>query len=475
MKITIKGFITSKKSELYSDCADNYAFNRQHNMFAISDGVSKSFFPKIWSDILVNKYVEQNNWKDEDFIIECQKEWQNKIDKIVNQPEVKYYTRNAYIKKNPALATFVGLQFIESEEKWVAHAQGDSFLFFIPKGSTEIGIKLSSKPEPIEFDNYPDYLSSIAIHSHKGERKSVRGEIKEGTFYLMTDALAEWFLQNTEQVTHKLSNVQNQEQFLVTIEDERKANRLNDDDSAILIINITDDRKKEITYSEIEIVLLSDIIVKQEEEIEESKKREISSTENSKKVSADENETEENLVKKDDSNEVIVLSNEKISQKKLTEEKPIQENEGKIQKVDDINTSKEKYISSKNPDMDIKLESKKEGLIASHFNVVKKLFKGKQKEEENAKTVLENKSDAESNEPAKQNSDGIEKTGEKPKKFETTIEENSNLQNDKAKKLGEEKFAEETKNDIQKIETEKVEPQELPKVDSKAKKIIDNF
>ena len=81
MKINIKGFITSKKSELYSDCADNYAINIEHNKFSISDGVSKSFFPKIWSDILVNKYVNQKDWKDKnEFIVESQKEWQYKID-----------------------------------------------------------------------------------------------------------------------------------------------------------------------------------------------------------------------------------------------------------------------------------------------------------------------------------------------------------------------------------------------------------
>ena len=46
MKINIKGFITSKKSELYSDCADNYAINIEHNKFSISDIISYLFFFK---------------------------------------------------------------------------------------------------------------------------------------------------------------------------------------------------------------------------------------------------------------------------------------------------------------------------------------------------------------------------------------------------------------------------------------------
>lgn len=334
MKIRIKGFITSKKSELYSDCADNYAINQENNKFAISDGVSKSFFPKVWSDILVKKYVDQKDWKDEEFIIECQKEWQAKIDEIVSQSDVKYYTRNAYNRKAPALATFVGLQFLESDQKWIAQALGDSFLFFIPKGSTEIEIKLSTKPEPIVFDNFPDYLSSIGI-SHKGDKKPIKGEkIKEGTFYLMTDALAEWFLLNTEQAKQTLDNIKTQEQYLETIANERNANRLNDDDSAVLILELFDDGKKEFSYSNIEITFLSELVKEEAEKLEEAKKKEVSS-QDSLNVNEEEN-GEEQLTKEENSEKEEVnqveqskeIKDEEIenSEKKIEEEKPLDEN-----------------------------------------------------------------------------------------------------------------------------------------------------
>ncbi|GEP93695.1 hypothetical protein SAMN05660909_05603 [Chitinophaga terrae (ex Kim and Jung 2007)] len=340
MKIKIKGFITSKKSELYSDCADNYAVNREHNKFAISDGVSKSFFPKVWSDILVKKYVNQKDWKNEEFIIECQKEWQSKIDEIVNQPETKWFTKSQYNRKDPALATFVGLQFIESEQKWIAQALGDSFLFFIPKDSNKIEIQLSSKVDPIVFDNFPDYFSSISIHPQKGKVKIKERPMVEGTFYLMTDALAEWFIQDTEQAIQKLKNIQNQEQFLVTIEDERNTNRLNDDDSAVLIIDISDDNKKEFTYSEPnEVVYLSDLIKKETEEIEESKKKETSLSESSSNSNTEENKSEQEEPSKDDNpvNETtkeiveqsteIVKSNDTISETNNDEETKSNETE----------------------------------------------------------------------------------------------------------------------------------------------------
>lgn len=335
MKINIKGFITSKKSELYSDCEDNYAVNIEHNKFSISDGVSRSFFPKVWSEILVNKFVNQRDWKDNsEFIVESQKEWQSKIDEIVAQPEVRYYTRNAYLNKTPALATFVGLQFLESDQKWIAQALGDSFLFFIPKGSTEIEIKLSTKPEPIVFDSFPDYLSSIG-NSHKGEKKPIKGEkIKEGTFYLMTDALAEWFLQNTEQAKQTLDNIKTQEQYLETIENERNARRLNDDDSAVLILELFDDGKKEFSYSNMEVTLLSELIKEETEKLEEAKKKEVSSQDSL--IANEEVNKEEHLTEEENSEKEVIeqveqsteIKDEEIenSEKKLEEEKTLDEN-----------------------------------------------------------------------------------------------------------------------------------------------------
>lgn len=334
MKINIKGFITSKKSELYSECADNYAINIEYNKFSISDGVSKSFFPKIWSDILVNKYVNQKDWKNEEFITESQKDWQSQIDEIVAQPEVKWHIRTLYNRRTPALATFVGLQFLESDQKWIAQALGDSFLFFIPKGSTEIEIKLSTKPEPIAFDNFPDYLSSIGS-SHKGEKKAIKGKkIKEGTFYLMTDALAEWFLLNTEQAKQTLDNIKTQEQYLETIANERNANRLNDDDSAVLILELYDDGKKEFSYSNIEVTFLSELVKEEAEKLEEAKKKEVSS-QDSLSVNEEENK-EEQLTKKENSEKEELkqveqsteIKDEEIenSEKKIEEEKPLDEN-----------------------------------------------------------------------------------------------------------------------------------------------------
>jgi hypothetical protein len=164
MKVSIKGFITCKSAEQFIDCADNYAVNKSSHRFSVSDGVSKSFFPKVWSEILVTQFVERTDLKENELIKVCQEEWQKKIDEIVRLPDTKWFTKSQFNRKDPALATFVGLQFFEKEKKWSASALGDSFLFFVPNGFKDYQkelVKLSSKAEPIVFDNFPDYLTSI--------------------------------------------------------------------------------------------------------------------------------------------------------------------------------------------------------------------------------------------------------------------------------------------------------------------------
>src|SRR5690606_11762675 len=127
----------------------------------------------------------------------------------------KWHTRTLYNRNEPALATFVGLQFYENEMKWSATALGDSFLFFVPldfKDYQKDLVKLSSKTEPIVFDNFPDYLTSIG-DTHKGKPKEKSGNLRNGTFYLMTDALAEWFINEGENAIGKITVWQSQADF----------------------------------------------------------------------------------------------------------------------------------------------------------------------------------------------------------------------------------------------------------------------
>lgn len=250
MKITLKGFKVPKQNEHYSDCEDNFAYNPDFLRFAISDGVSRSFFPKVWSKVLVNQYVSKKFWEENEFIAHCQKEWQKEIAQIVQQPNIKYYTKNAYYKKVPACATFLGLQIFPEQKKWICQVLGDTFLFFVPDNfqSFEKVQIVTNKPEPIEFDNYPDYLVSIG-NKHKGDPKKLKNQrLTEGTFYLMTDALAEWFLKLKENAIYKTQIWEKSTDFERFINEAREMNELKDDDCSIMIIHISEMENPKVDF-----------------------------------------------------------------------------------------------------------------------------------------------------------------------------------------------------------------------------------
>lgn len=275
MKISIKGYIASKESELFYDCADRYAYNTLQNKFAISDGVSKSFFPKIWAETLVNIWVDSKDIDDEVFIADCQTEWLNKVTEIVEKPETKWFTKNAFNRKEPGLATFVGLRFFKRNEGWFwnATALGDSFVFFVPgnfKSFEEDVISISSKPEPIIFDNFPDYLSSIG-KNHKGEKKQLELAVDEGTFYLMTDALAEWFFLGKENAINKIKVWDNQKGFEQFVDEERLIKKLANDDLAILIIELISDDKNDLNYVAEDVSKIDELIKEEQQRNEQIK------------------------------------------------------------------------------------------------------------------------------------------------------------------------------------------------------------
>jgi hypothetical protein len=266
MQIKIRGFIMSKKGELYADCRDNYALNKTLHRFAISDGVSRSFFPGIWSELLVTNFVN-NSAEISSLVSTCQEEWMRQVKTIVEAPDVKYFTRNAFNRKTPGMATFVGLTLSEKDKVWNATALGDSYLFFIPDKVTHFKtdlIVLSSKDNPEIFDNYPDYFSSMG--NHNGNMKDTSGQLQPGTFYMMTDALAEWFLKQGEYVSEIIKVWGDQIHFERFIETLRDHEKISNDDTSVLIIEISGDGQEHFSYEQVAVSDLKVLIAQQTEE-----------------------------------------------------------------------------------------------------------------------------------------------------------------------------------------------------------------
>jgi len=264
MQISIKGFIYHKEAETFEDCFDRYGVNPATNKFCVSDGVSKSFFPGLWAEILVDSFLKTNGRVDIDSkntIKSLQDDWQRKIIEIVNRPGQKYYVKNFFAQGRSAAATFVGLNFFkeDSKYKWESFALGDSFLFFVPGHSRNISknfsnvVSLSSKKD-FEFDNFPDYFDSRESVG-RGKIRQIKHDLEEGIFYLMTDALSEWFIDNKQNAVDEIESWKSQDIYEKRIAELRKQG-LQNDDSAILVIKVDDDNSESLNYSDISIFKL---------------------------------------------------------------------------------------------------------------------------------------------------------------------------------------------------------------------------
>lgn len=273
MKISIKGFIYHKIAEGFADCFDRYGVNENTNKFAVSDGVSKSFFPGIWAELLVDSFINTEgkiNLIDTKLLKSIQDEWVKRVAEIANRPNQKYFVRNFFAQGRPAAATFVGLSFFKEGGKiqWESFALGDSFLFFVPDEIKNIDenfdkiIYLSSKND-FEFNNFPDFFDS-RNKINKGKIKQRKNELTEGTFYMMTDALSEWFILEKQKAIQEISLWKNQIDFEKSISGLRKTS-LQNDDSAILIITVEEDNSDEINYSDISITNLDELLGNEKE------------------------------------------------------------------------------------------------------------------------------------------------------------------------------------------------------------------
>ena len=258
MKFIIRGFITHKEGENITDCDDYYGYNLDNHRFAVSDGVSISFFPSFWAKCLVDNFLESNILENHDFIQRGYQQWLTYVEEQIRDPNVKWFTKKKYKNKEFAGATFIGLQFYEETKEWACSYIGDSFLFFIPKNCSNDHSKIINYPKESfkEFDNHPNYLASIPDNDRGNIEISEKHPIVEGTFYLLTDALAEWFVyelrENIMIAEITLKNIELQLQYEDVIDLRRRWSRLGkalkNDDTTLLMIEVSNDNKNEFCY-----------------------------------------------------------------------------------------------------------------------------------------------------------------------------------------------------------------------------------
>lgn len=266
-----KYFITHKRGETDDSVQDSIAFDLSSGRFAISDGVTQSFIPQIWSKTLVDYFI--NNRSDKLIINEVLlSEFSKARKQFLQSLDEEQLFYQELVEEDEDLkiprATFAGVQIDNHEILW--QVIGDSCIFIIPtKGqvkciSSNKAVLDSEGHLEMKFDNHPNYIS--ADGTIKGSILEGKDYLDSGWIVLMTDAISDWFVKQHnlgEKPLEKLLNLENNSDFEQLVDKECQFGRMKSDDTSVILISISNDdalkktdhdielTKKEIDYDEL--------------------------------------------------------------------------------------------------------------------------------------------------------------------------------------------------------------------------------
>lgn len=218
------------------DCEDAALVVRQEGRMraAVSDGAGDSYFSGPWARTLCSAYCWA--WQEPGDAVpnlsEARQSWQAEASIAGENSPLPWFALDVQ-RERGAFAAFVGLAVHEDSRTWEAVAVGDCCLFQVRGEVVTVTFPLS---QSTDFNSVPTLLSSLADRGVTA--RTTRGTWQPGDdFFLVSDALAAWFLSETEagRAPWKwLSTVGTVEEFARRIAVLRESGRLRNDDAALV-------------------------------------------------------------------------------------------------------------------------------------------------------------------------------------------------------------------------------------------------
>ena len=213
--------------------------------FAIADGATETSFAKLWAQLLV-KAVGKGRLNPEcpdPTLSQLRSCWQ----RIVSRKSLPWYAEEKV--RLGAFSSILGLSLSEdlTGRSWKACAIGDCCLFHVRGSNLLRSFPLSRSSE---FNNRPRLISSIpeCAANPSPTFTTVTDEWHfEDHFFMMSDALASWFLERYEsgyspwEMLQSLNTVDGPRDFKSWIADLRGSMLLKNDDVTLISISIAQD------------------------------------------------------------------------------------------------------------------------------------------------------------------------------------------------------------------------------------------
>ena len=256
LAIGYRAFRLPRQGHVLDECQDASAGDAKRGRFAVADGATESPHSALWGRLLVEEFVRRNeplpNWAN--WLPSLQRCWADQVGRPTDaltwltqsaEAGVPWYLEPGLLQG--AFATFLGL--VIEETTWSALAVGDSCLFQVRQGDLLDAFPIA---QAIDFGNAPWLVGS---RTSPGEVPHKNGLQRQGEwlprdrFWLMTDALAQWFLLQIEAggkpwlaldpLLHSVGDEDAaQRAFAVWIEGLRATRQLRNDDVTLLAVSL---------------------------------------------------------------------------------------------------------------------------------------------------------------------------------------------------------------------------------------------
>ena len=236
MLVTLRVFWTPKRGNTSEEYEDAFwppkplTINSKLSRFAVADGATETSFAGSWAQILTRAYCRDqlSGKKIRKQLPRLRQEWFASIE----THSLPWYAEHKLT--DGAFAALLGLTLSNGE--WQATAIGDSCLFQVRGGRVLTRFPITNSED---FNNHPHLLSSNSSN-WKNELATIvcaRGSWEpDDVFYMMTDAMACWFLRSIESGVQPEMVFDCDLEFHRWIEDLRESGMRNDD---VTLLRIT--------------------------------------------------------------------------------------------------------------------------------------------------------------------------------------------------------------------------------------------
>ena len=261
MNIQVSAFLTHKVKETMDDCFDRYALGPTYDRFIVADGVSNSFFPGIWTELLCQAFVDYQEGdfnpadpKCNEFINGYRRKWKEEVSQIANRPSAKFFTKRLFFQGNTAACAYVGFHFIwDSRYNIQTFALGDCCIFVFTDHKLPYELLFSSLKDTYVFNNFPNYVDSKPDERF-GETVIEAFELPNtGLIIMASDALSKWIFENyAGDNFERMVRLGSQEEFIIWVDEVRQLNEypLENDDVVLFRIAFSGSAEQEIVVEE---------------------------------------------------------------------------------------------------------------------------------------------------------------------------------------------------------------------------------